>query len=46
MAEPLLKIIVPELGVKTPEAPTVKVPPTVAVPAPVEIELALIVRLP
>ena len=42
----LLKIIVPEEGVKTPEAPTVKVPPTVALLAPVEMALELIFRCP
>lgn len=44
--EPLLSVSVPEDGVKTPEAPTVKIPATVAVPTPVEIELAEILRLP
>lgn len=47
---PLLKVIVPEEGVKTPEAPTVKVPlppkPTLALLAPVEIALVLMINLP
>lgn len=41
----MLKVIVPDDGVKTPEPPTVNVPVIVAVPAPVEIELAEMVKL-
>ena len=48
--EPVLKVMVPEEGVKTPEAPTVNVPfppkPTVALLAPVEMALLLMVSLP
>ena len=46
MEEPLLKVIVPEEGVNTPEPPTVKVPPTVALLAPVAMALVLMVRWP
>ena len=44
--EPLLKVIVPPLGVKTPDAPTVKTPPTVAVFVPVAMAFELIFRFP
>jgi len=43
---PLLNVVVPLDGVKTPLAPTVKVPPIVPVPAPVWIEFALIKTFP
>ena len=46
MVDPSLNVIVPDVGVNTPEPPTENVPPMVAVPAPVEMEFALMVRLP
>jgi hypothetical protein len=44
--EPLANVMVPPEGLKTPDAPIVKVPPTVAVFVPVDTELAEILRLP